>query len=365
MENKYITCNKCGVEKGLDNFYFNGGYYIHKCKGCYKEEYNERRKNVPTLQNKVIIDNGKIRCKVCDEEKLLCEFHITKGKYYNRTCKKCNYNKFKKVKEITEDEKLFKEGYKVCRVCNETLPVNRFSTKNSTKYTKSTCDSCKNQKKRNSESYLNYQKKWINSEKGKLSKKISKIKYRQKIKEENRIKREEKIKQKELLDIEKNRIKEELRIERENKKELKLIKKEEWMKKMEYYSSDEWKEIKKQKDKEKHYERWKNRWENDELFAIKVRLRNLIRNSFRKKGYVKFNMKTESIVGVDYNGFKEYMESKFSEGMSWDNRGDWHIDHIIPLSSARSQEELIKLSHYTNLQPLWAEDNMKKGDKIL
>jgi hypothetical protein len=59
------------------------------------------------------------------------------------------------------------------------------------------------------------------------------------------------------------------------------------------------------------------------------------------------------------------MENKFTEGMSWDNQGKWHIDHIIPLSSANSEEEIYKLFHYTNLQPLWAKDNLSKHNKIL
>jgi hypothetical protein len=50
--------------------------------------------------------------------------------------------------------------------------------------------------------------------------------------------------------------------------------------------------------------------------------------------------------------------------MSWSNHGKWHIDHIIPLSSAKSKEELVKLCHYTNLQPLWALDNLGKANKI-
>ena len=64
---------------------------------------------------------------------------------------------------------------------------------------------------------------------------------------------------------------------------------------------------------------------------------------------------------------KIYLESKFVEGMSWNNYGlyGWHIDHIIPLSSANTEDEIYKLCHYTNLQPLWSEDNLKKGCKIL
>jgi hypothetical protein len=53
--------------------------------------------------------------------------------------------------------------------------------------------------------------------------------------------------------------------------------------------------------------------------------------------------------------------------MSWENYGfyGWHIDHIIPLCSAKNEEELKRLCHYTNLQPLWSTDNLSKGSKIL
>lgn len=53
--------------------------------------------------------------------------------------------------------------------------------------------------------------------------------------------------------------------------------------------------------------------------------------------------------------------------MSWDNHSvfGWHVDHIVPLNSANTEDELYKLCHYTNLQPLWASENISKGDKIL
>ena len=50
--------------------------------------------------------------------------------------------------------------------------------------------------------------------------------------------------------------------------------------------------------------------------------------------------------------------------MSWDNHGEWHLDHIIPMASATNEKEVIKLNHYTNFQPLWAEENLQKSDKI-
>jgi hypothetical protein len=54
----------------------------------------------------------------------------------------------------------------------------------------------------------------------------------------------------------------------------------------------------------------------------------------------------------------------FMAGMNWSNHGKWHIDHITPLSSAKTADELYTLCHYTNLQPLWAIDNLRKHDKI-
>jgi len=50
--------------------------------------------------------------------------------------------------------------------------------------------------------------------------------------------------------------------------------------------------------------------------------------------------------------------------MSWSNHGDWHIDHIIPVASAIDEEELYKLNHFSNLQPLWRDENLKKGDNF-
>lgn len=73
------------------------------------------------------------------------------------------------------------------------------------------------------------------------------------------------------------------------------------------------------------------------------------------------------IIGCTPQELKIHLENKFLDGMNWLNYGKygWYIDHIVPLSSAKNEEDLYKLFHYTNLQPLWATDNLKKKNKIL
>jgi hypothetical protein len=107
-----------------------------------------------------------------------------------------------------------------------------------------------------------------------------------------------------------------------------------------------------------------NRMKTDPLFALTCRIRCLIRGSITNKGYTK-KSKTHEILGIDWMGLKEHMERQFIGGMNWENRDQWHIDHIIPLATAQCEDDIIKLNHYTNLQPLWAEDNFSKGSKIL
>jgi len=60
-----------------------------------------------------------------------------------------------------------------------------------------------------------------------------------------------------------------------------------------------------------------------------------------------------------------HVEQQFTVDMHWDNYGDWHIDHIVPLSCADTEEELKLLCHYTNLQPLWAVDNLAKSNTYI
>jgi hypothetical protein len=103
---------------------------------------------------------------------------------------------------------------------------------------------------------------------------------------------------------------------------------------------------------------------NNILFKLKYNTRNLILNSIKKQGYSK-KSRTYEILGCSFEEFKTYIEIQFTKGMSWENHGEWHYDHIIPISFAKNQEEIIKLNHYTNFQPLWAKDNLSKGNKIV
>jgi hypothetical protein len=106
--------------------------------------------------------------------------------------------------------------------------------------------------------------------------------------------------------------------------------------------------------------RARQRRKEDPLFNLRHYARTRINAALKRRGYTK-RSKTSALLGADWSAVRAHIEAQFAEGMSWNNRSEWHIDHIIPLASAGSIEELEKLCHYTNLQPLWAADNLQKG----
>lgn len=114
---------------------------------------------------------------------------------------------------------------------------------------------------------------------------------------------------------------------------------------------------------EKINKKIKERKFTDNLFKLKCNIRSLISISIKKQGYTK-KSKSNKILGCSFEEFKIYLQNKFIEGMTWKNQGEWHLDHIYPISLAKDEEHLIQLNHYTNFQPLWAVDNIKKGNKI-
>lgn len=106
----------------------------------------------------------------------------------------------------------------------------------------------------------------------------------------------------------------------------------------------------------------KERIEASPLLQFKERIRQLTKGAFyRLKQNKKF--RTNEMLGADWETVKSHFISQLKDGMTWEAfiAGDIHVDHIKPLASATSEEELIALCHYTNLQPLWCLDNLSKG----
>lgn len=130
-----------------------------------------------------------------------------------------------------------------------------------------------------------------------------------------------------------------------------------------------------QDNKEKIYKRQKKyesyKRQTDLLFKLSDSIRSLTYDSFKRtlNGTYKKGKRTEAILGCTVSFLIEHLQSQFTEGMTLENHGTgpgcWNIDHKTPISSAVTEEDIYKLSHYTNLQPLWYEDNMKKFNKIL
>ncbi len=122
------------------------------------------------------------------------------------------------------------------------------------------------------------------------------------------------------------------------------------------------------KNKDKHNLRQreyiKKRKLIDPLFKLRKCISSSILNSFKRNGYSK-NTKTFKYLGCTFEEFKLHIEKQFTKGMTWENQGKWHLDHIYPISLAKDEEDIIKLNHYTNFQPLWAKDNLIKSNKII
>jgi hypothetical protein len=228
---------------------------------------------------------------------------------------------------------------KVCSKCKENKNICEFgklkSSKDGYRYF---CKKCRNniEKTYEGDNVLERKKKWRNNNKEKIKNHYQETKqtildYQKKYREENLGKIKER--KKKYYNINKKEILDKNKIYRKNTKNIRNI-----------------------------YEYKKKK--NDPIYSLLCGMRSRLCNYLKMCGITKKN-KTFDIVGCTPQFLKEHLETQFTDGMSWDNRSEWHIDHIIPLSSAKTEDELYKLCHYENLQPLWAEDNLKKSNKIL
>ena len=178
---------------------------------------------------------------------------------------------------------------------------------------------------------------------------------------------------------EKNLIKDRLRAKKERKKRLENAKKyyennknkiQEYQKK--YYLNNVekikektklWYNNNKEKANKYFRERIKIKKKEDVLYKLKIKLRSDIYISLKRR---KKSKSIEQILGLTLEDYKKHIENQFENWMTWKNWGKdtWHIDHIVPLCSAKNEDEIYKLWHYTNLRPLSAQENLRKGGKF-
>ena len=153
----------------------------------------------------------------------------------------------------------------------------------------------------------------------------------------------------------KDQVKSKIKEWREKNREVYLQKQKEWRKG--YYSK--YNQIRNQ--------RRKIRLQLDKNYELGDRLRHRIKRAIKQHKGIRHSSSL-SLLGTDMKTVKEHLESLFTKGMSWDNYGyrGWHVDHIVPCASfdLTDPEQQKKCFHYTNLQPLWAKDNLSKGAKV-
>ena len=236
---------------------------------------------------------------------------------------------------------------KVCTKCKEEKNVLDFYTDKNTSGYRASCklcfgQTCKNYREKTKEHIKEYSKDY--REKNKELIKEKNKNYRETNKEE--IKERQKISSRKYYEKNSELIKNKSRKFREKNPDYSFL----YRKNNQSYSND--------------YQ--KKRREIDPTFKLIYNFRARL-NGFLKKQKIDKTNSTQDLVGCSPTQLKEHLENMFSDGMTWENYGfyGWHIDHIIPLSSAKDEDGLKKLCHYTNLQPLWCKDNLSKGSKIL
>jgi len=107
----------------------------------------------------------------------------------------------------------------------------------------------------------------------------------------------------------------------------------------------------------------KNRRKTDFLFNLRMSISSRTTSAISSKNWHRGG-NNEIMLGANRETVIKHIESKFKDGMSWENRPLWHIDHIVPLSSAKTEEQLYNLANYQNLSPEWKADNLRKSSKI-
>jgi hypothetical protein len=123
-----------------------------------------------------------------------------------------------------------------------------------------------------------------------------------------------------------------------------------------------------QTEKRKQWRRERESWrrKHDPIYIIKQRTKARLHKVLKKAG-LKKECKMSELFGCSAQFLRQHIESKFTRGMSWRNQGEWHLDHVTPLSSVNLQDpaKLRAVWHYSNLRPLWKKENQDKAAKIV
>jgi len=355
----YKTCSKCGVEKLKKDYHVNKCYKDKlnaKCKECVKENNIQYRLNNPNsichtcgkhhyiTNNQKKNTNHNFCSKECyiEHQRLRVETDLLEGK---KTCYKCKSRK--QLTDFNFDKKSLDGYYSACRECSFEIRKESKLKKQQNfipTITEKKCNKCKITK---SVSLFKIQ---ITTKDG----------YAPKCNDchnlENKLLRNKRIINNNYKNITEkkccgcNKI---MNIENfyTNKHTIDGYR----------YNCIICEGLLRKKNQKSISKRKRERYNNEPIVRLKKILRGRIKKYIDRK-----SVPMNSIIGCDWETLKNHIESQFTEGMTWDNQGQygWHIDHIIPLNSAKTEQEIYELNHYRNLQPLWAKDNLRKSDKI-
>lgn len=244
------------------------------------------------------------------------------------------------------EEELFQ-----CSKCGQLLPLSDFVIDKKSKTGHRTyCKKCRNKKKKeiywekDREKIQQRQREYVNKNKEKNKEKCKKYQesHKEELKEKNKIYRE---KNKENIQQRRKKYRE------QNKEKIKESKKR-------YYKENKKSIIK------KNVEYTRKRKETDSLYAFKQKIRGFILQSFKRKKLDKTDH-TSEIIGCSIEELINHLKETFYENYryAWDEKESVHIDHIIPLKEAKTEDEVIKLCHWSNLQLLKPKDNLEKSCK--
>lgn len=252
---------------------------------------------------------------------------------------------------------------KICRICGIEKPISDFNK--AKKWYQNRCKQCQ------SEYVKNYREK----NKVKLSLKAKKYYQNNKEKIKENTRNAYKKDKDKILARNKKYTEENIENIKKQRKEYRVKNREHLKEKAKKYYENNSNKIKERtkkyniehkKEKGKYIKKYNsNRRQNDNIFKIKSQLRCMINASFRKKGLNK-SKSTAKILGISLKEMYEYLLQTFENnyGYKWDGIEKVHIDHVIPLTTANTKEEVMQLCNYKNLQLLKAKDNLQKGSKL-